>query len=61
MSSGFEIHASPRTDSGHHEGTLSRDAEIGRSTSDRPHQRVARRATLREMLASLLRSDRRIS
>ncbi|KAA1376491.1 hypothetical protein [Aeromicrobium fastidiosum] len=61
MFSGFELHASPRTDTGHHEGTLSHDAEIGRATAERASQRVVRRATLREMLASLLRSDRRIS
>jgi hypothetical protein len=61
MFSGFELHQVPRSDSGHHEGIVSRDAEIGRSTSERAHQRVVRRATVREMLANLLRSDRRIS
>ena len=61
MSSGFELQQIHRTDSGHHDGNVTRDAEIGRSTTERASQRVVRRATLREMLASLLRSDRRIS
>jgi hypothetical protein len=61
MFTGFELQQVRRTDSGHHEGNLSRDAEIGRSTSERASQRVVRRATVREMLADLFRSDRRLS
>ena len=61
MASGFELQQIHRTDSGHHDRNVTHDAEISRSTTERAAQRVVRRATLREMLASLLRSDRRIS
>ena len=61
MFTGFELQQVHRTDSGHHEGNLARDAEIGRSNDERASQWVVRRATVREMLADLFRSDRRLS
>jgi hypothetical protein len=61
MFNGFELQQIHRTDSGHHEGNVTHDAEIARSSGERASQRVVRRATVREMLADLFRSDRRLS
>ena len=60
MFTGYELQVQ-RIEAGHHEGNVAHDTEIARSTADRASQRVVRRATVREMLADLFRSDRRLS